>query len=517
MASASYASMRCAVRASALTFCFSPSVPLLTNTTFHLGPGWTGLVGANGAGKTTLLGLIGGSLQPDEGEIRVTPGGALIALCPQVVDEASPELALLADGNTAAASVLRAQLRLDAGQLGRWGSLSPGERKRWQVGAALLAAPDVLLLDEPTNHLDEEASALLLEALSRFAGVGVVVSHDRALLEALCSATLRVARGGARLYPGAYGEAKRAWEAEEGAEQESYQQLKGQERALAHRLDSLRRDEASASAGVSARRRMKGPHDSDARTLGATTRAAWAAARVGQTGGVVRRQLERVEQERASLRLEKEVGRPVFIDYQPSPRPRLASLEITGLAAGSPAATGRVLLGPLSLVVDRATRARIAGPNGAGKTTLLRALLGASSLPAERMLYLPQELPRQAARSLLAEVKMLPAATRSRAMQLLAALGAEPERLLASAQPSPGEARKLMLALGLGRHVWLLALDEPTNHLDLPSIERLERALAAYPGALLLITHDDAFAQGIVKERWQLERGDVHRTSAVQA
>ncbi|MGB8932159.1 MAG: ABC transporter ATP-binding protein, partial [Anaeromyxobacteraceae bacterium] len=85
----------------------------------------------------------------------------------------------------------------------------------------------------------------------------------------------------------------------------------------------------------------------------------------------------------------------------------------------------------------------------------------------------------------------------------------DPARLLASRDPSPGEARKLFVALGMGRHSWALVLDEPTNHLDLPTIERLEGALAAWPGAILLVTHDDAFAARCTTSRWQLEGGRV--------
>ena len=79
--------------------------------------------------------------------------------------------------------------------LERWSTLSPGERKRWQIGAALAREPDVLLLDEPTNHLDAEAREWLVSALRRFRGVGVLVSHDRELLEALTTSTLRVHAG----------------------------------------------------------------------------------------------------------------------------------------------------------------------------------------------------------------------------------------------------------------------------------------------------------------------------------
>jgi ATPase subunit of ABC transporter with duplicated ATPase domains len=89
----------------------------------------------------------------------------------------------------------------------------------------------------------------------------------------------------------------------------------------------------------------------------------------------------------------------------------------------------------------------------------------------------------------------------------------DPQRLLASELPSPGEVRKLLIARGLGQHAWALVLDEPTNHLDLPSIERLEAALREYPGALLLVTHDTHFARQCTSERWLVDRGRVEVSS----
>jgi ATPase subunit of ABC transporter with duplicated ATPase domains len=111
---------------------------------------------------------------------------------------------------------------------------------------------------------------------------------------------------------------------------------------------------------------------------------------------------------------------------------------------------------------------------------------------------------------------MLPPVERGRVLSMVAALGVDPDRLLGSEHPSPGEARKLMIALGLGRHVWALVLDEPTNHMDLPSIKRLEQALAEYPGALLLVTHDDSFARRLTTARWRIEGGAVQITSQMQ-
>ena len=115
---------------------------------------------------------------------------------------------------------------------------------------------------------------------------------------------------------------------------------------------------------------------------------------------------------------------------------------------------------------------------------------------------------REAAR-LLSEVRALPPVEKGRTLSLVAALGVDPDRLLASRAPSPGEARKLAIAMALGRRAWVLVLDEPTNHLDLPSIERLEAALTAYPGALVVVSHDARFARRLTTERWSLEDGTI--------
>jgi ATPase subunit of ABC transporter with duplicated ATPase domains len=122
---------------------------------------------------------------------------------------------------------------------------------------------------------------------------------------------------------------------------------------------------------------------------------------------------------------------------------------------------------------------------------------------------LPQEVSARAGIGVAEKIGALDAATRGRTLSLVAALGSDPARLLVSRAPSPGEVRKLQLALGLGRLAWALVLDEPTNHLDLPSIERLADALARYPGAILLVTHDDAFAARVVDRRWRIADGHV--------
>jgi len=91
----------------------------------------------------------------------------------------------------------------------------------------------------------------------------------------------------------------------------------------------------------------------------------------------------------------------------------------------------------------------------------------------------------------------------------VALLGVDPERVLVTGEPSPGEARKLALARGLASEASVLVLDEPTNHLDLPSIERLQAALVAFPEALLLVTHDDVLAAAVTDTTWRVDDGRV--------
>ncbi len=490
-----------------VAFAYTDRAPLFVHATCHLTSSWTGLVGANGAGKSTLLDLFALKLCPNDGQLIYEPKHPRIALCSQSVETLTPELETFAATTTPLARRLVGQLQLEATMLRRWSSLSPGERKRWQMGAALAAEPDVLLLDEPSNHADSSAKTWLFEVLQRFTGLGVLVSHDRQLLTCLTRATLRLHAGELRLWPGPYPAAKLLWEQTLDQAQQARTVARQRQQRGRQQLANARREQQAVVASQSARKRMKSKHDHDARSLGAKTLASWADARIGQQVRTLRQREKRLAAAIPGMEADKTLGRSVFVNYQRAPNPFLLSLEQQTLSPG-----GQPLLGPLTVAVKRGSRIWLCGPNGAGKTTLIEALLDHAHIPKTRLLYLPQELSDAERRQTLDDVRALPAEVRGQVLACVAALGVDPGQLLASAQPSPGEARKLRLALGLGQLAWALVLDEPTNHLDLPSIERLEVALAAYPGALLIATHDNAFAQSCTNERWLIHGHEVRRT-----
>ncbi len=472
--------------------------PVFQNLCLTLPAGWTGVVGANGVGKTTLLHLAAGLLHPTEGSLK----GAGGLVCPQRTDDPPEGLAELLRAPDRAGWAWRGQLGLGPDWFERWTSLSHGERKRAQLAVALWRNPPLLAVDEPTNHVDLETTALLARALRAYRGMGLLVSHDRRLLDDLCAQCVFLEDGRGVLRPGRYSE---------GAEQAQRERdTLRQERALADREVRLlsaeghvRRERAARGERARSKRGLA-PGDSDGRAKIDCLRVA-----DGKSGASLRQldgRLAQAEARRAALSVKREFSLGIVFHAQPAPRPLL--LVHPG---------GSLPLGPIrrldlpALVVRPGERIGLAGPNGAGKTTLVKALLAGSTLPSDLVIHLPQELDRVESRAALSRIRALSQEPLGQVMALVRRLGSDPNRLLQSEEPSPGELRKLLIACALLQEPCLLVLDEPTNHLDLPSVECLEKALDAFEGALLLVSHDTRFLARLARRRWWIQPGKPDR------
>ena len=476
----------------------------------HFPAGWTGIIGANGIGKSTVLQLASCLLVPTKGLVR---GSGAALYCPQRTDTVPARLEAFTEGYSAEASVLRRGLGIGADWAARWQSLSQGERKRAQLATALWQRPDVLAIDEPTNHLDEEARRRIEEALHLFRGVGILVSHDRALLDGLCLQCLFLEQGGATMRPGGYSTGSQSRVEEQEATRTGRRQAATELKRL-RRIQVSRRTEADRAK---ARRSAKGlaRHDSDGR---ARRQAAIVSGKDGQSGRLLAQldgRLERARERLATMPAEKVERSGIWLSAARSSRKTVASLPAGSIAVG----VTRRLTHP-DLALGPSDRVALTGPNGAGKTTLLVHLLGKLTLPTERIVYLPQEVTAEQCSSLLDEIKASDEATLGQLLTVVSRLGSRPERVLGSGLPSPGETRKLMLATGVLREPHIVIMDEPTNHLDLPAIECLEVALSDAPCALLLVSHDRRFLGRLCTIEWRLEPGgeETHlRITAMEA
>ena len=476
------------------------TAPLFTELTVQFPSGWTGIVGPNGAGKTTLLKVASGELAAQGGEVCRQGLALYVAQRTDEPPEFFEDFVWAPD-----ATVIKARLRVGEDWPERWGTLSHGERKRAQIAVALWREPAVLALDEPSNHIDADARRLLLRALTEFNGVGLLVSHDRALLDELCSQCLIIDPPDAVMRPGGVTEAMEQQENEEKSARSANEALRRTETRLrdeAQRRRVIAEQKASASRGS---KQIKIPaQDHDGRAQRNLAKMSGKDAYAGKMVAQMKQRAGKIGAQRAEIAVKKRYETGIWVDGA-SFMPRDFLLRLT--AGELPLGGGRRLIFP-DLEIGGTSRIALTGANGLGKSTLIRYLLSHLQVPPEKCVTVPQEISAEDSRALLETVKRLPNDELGRVMITISRLGSRPARLLESALPSPGEVRKLLLALGIVRGPHLIVMDEPTNHMDLPGILCLEEALAGCPCAMLLVSHDEAFLEKIVESEWHLARDE---------
>ncbi|GHU01654.1 ABC transporter ATP-binding protein [Spirochaetia bacterium] len=478
-----------------VSFSYPSSInPVLEGITVQFPLGWTGITGDNGAGKSTLLLLAAGKLAPSSGSIQ--GGGGIY--CSQRTDD--PPLSwedFFYSGDRVAQHLMN-RLKINMDYPERWDTLSHGERKRVQTGVALWKNPPLLAMDEPTNHLDSEGRRLIIMGLEEYEGIGLLVSHDRALLDQLCKNCLFIRGGQAVLRPGGITKGLEEEDREKRELQRRRNNIKTEQNRLAVEADRRRREVESSGNRYS--NRFVDPKDRDAK--GKINRAKLtgkdlSAAKLHRN---MQRRISRLDDtlENTASGGERKKGLSL----------KTAKAKMDRLYYSPP---GIIPLGEDrflkfdELVILPESRIALTGPNGAGKSTLIRHIIGGLP-PQVTLLSIPQEIHTEESEKILREVFAEDEKTRGEIIARFSRLGGDPASLLQSQLPSPGEIRKVMIARGVFTEPSLIIMDEPTNHLDLTSIQLLEEMLDEVESALLLVSHDEVFLEKLTGSRWNISK-----------
>ncbi|HID1001374.1 TPA: ABC-F family ATP-binding cassette domain-containing protein [Enterobacter roggenkampii] len=489
-----------------------------------LEPSLCALVGRNGSGKTRLLRLLAGLDEPATGHIERF--GSHFYVAQQHVISSQTTLAELLGYD----AIFAARKRIDSGDYqpddlalldGYWDiaerlseafinatlppfepdkpaiELSGGERIRALLCGAFTAGADFLLLDEPTNHLDRQGRAWFYDQLSRYQGGVLVASHDRELLEQV-PRILELSASGLRSYGGNYAD----YQAQRDAEQQAARA------ALEHAATERKRTRARMQKehDDSQRRSAKTLRTVDTLNIASFERVKYKGAAKERIGTWKKQHSEQNEALNAAVnkaRERVEDDNPVMFTLPGSQIP-----EVKQVLVLEDLVLQHVPVPPLNWRMDGPMRVALKGPNGCGKSTLLKTLLGevaprsGSCKVSVSCAYLDQHLSRlDLSQSVMTHLNLShtpleEGVLRTRLAQLQ--LGAD-KVMLPLAALSGGERLKAALACVLRRAeaTQLLLLDEPTNHLDLASVQAIEAALAGFPGALLVVSHDEAFLSGL--------------------
>jgi ATPase subunit of ABC transporter with duplicated ATPase domains len=502
--------------------------PLFDELTLALGRERTGLVGRNGSGKSTLLRLIAGESEPASGSVQRIGSIGMLAQSAddrQKVAQAlgvADDLACLRrlengegslDDAAEADWTLEARLHTALAETGLpampldrpVASLSGGERTRVALARLLIEAPDLLLLDEPTNNLDADGREAVAQLLERWHGGALVASHDRALLERV-DRIVELTPVGITMFGGGWSDFA---EQRDAARARADAELERAQDALRNTERSIQKAREKKARRDSAGRAYAGSGSQAAILLGGQKQRAEASS--ARENYLADRQLGDRAGALEEARTKVEILTPLAIDLPgtnlPGGRQLVAFRDVT-MTFGD-----RRLFCPLSFEIRGPERIAIRGANGSGKTTLFRLMSGelkpASgdiSRLTDRVAVLDQHVGLlDPAASILDNLQRLnPEQTGNEAHAALARFAFRNRAALQIAGSlSGGERLRAGMACVFARPQppFLLLLDEPTNHLDLASIEELEHALRGFDGALIVISHDQAFLQAIGIQR----------------
>ncbi|MCA1528873.1 ABC-F family ATP-binding cassette domain-containing protein [Bradyrhizobium yuanmingense] len=498
---------------------------LFSNLDLTFGAERTGLVGRNGVGKTTLLASMLGEHIPQSGRVLINGTIGLLRQDVQVLAGATvadlfgvrPALELLrrAERGDASADEVAAvdwtlETRLEAA-LARLGfdpspdtalsCLSGGQITRVRLAALVFAAPDFLLLDEPTNNLDQDGRKAVTDLLAAWRGGAIIVSHDRTLLDTM-DAIVELTSLGATRYGGNWSSFRTQKAIELAAVRHDLAHAENRLSEIDGRAQEAAEKKARKDSG-GRKKRAKG----DMPRILAGARKDRSEDTGGKNAQIAERQRAEALQAIDTARRRVEVLQPLSVKLPATDLPAGREvLWLDGVSAGF--WPEQPVVRDLSFAVVGPERVALVGPNGSGKTTLLklivgelRPLAGIVRLRPDFALFDQKVSLLDPARSILDNFRRLnPKAGANECHAALARFMFRADAALQIAGSlSGGQIFRAGLACVLGGQPppSLLILDEPTNHLDFESIEAVEAGLRAYDGALLVVSHDEAFLQAI--------------------
>jgi ATPase subunit of ABC transporter with duplicated ATPase domains len=503
--------------------------PVLSGISFTIGPGdRIGLVGSNGAGKSTLLKLIEGKLVPTDGQIdrtrdiagfmpqELTPWHDLT--CRECIEELTGIRAAYVELETASENMLEdedayntALEKVDS--IGAYtlderlpralqevglttsfldkkvGDLSGGQQTKLALASILVAKYDVFLLDEPTNNLDIAGIEILERFIAGSKAGFLIISHDRRFLKETMNkiVDLKPDAGGMEFFGGGYTDWRVAQERERASQARAHREAVNERAKLEDAMQrkmaqSVRTDRAEKDAKDNDKMATDKKNENASKTLAKASKAL--ETRLGR--------LEDIEKpdEEIDLKL-------LFPTTDTKPGGDMVKLE------KAIAEYEDKELGPYNYTVRGGDRVAVIGPNGEGKSTFVKLLAGLL-MPAKgkrevaeaTCIGLVEQQPEfdRPDEPLVDNVARMSGADGTKAATELARFGiARESQMLPANRVSPGQRGKAFLAVHALRATNLLIMDEPTNHLDVRAAEALGKALATYPGALVVVSHDREF------------------------
>jgi ABC transport system ATP-binding/permease protein len=485
-------------------------VDLLANTNFSLESGErVGLIGRNGTGKSSLLKILAGIEKMDDGLLQYQQGLRIAYVPQEPIFEAEETVFEAVSKGVAKAKALREEY--EALSIGEWddaahhrldeiqsqleavsgwnweqrvnetldrlhldgdvkiNTLSGGTKKRVALARALVEVPDVLLLDEPTNHLDLDSISWLEELLKEYQGSVILITHDRAFLDNVCTQIVELDRGILRSYPGNFS---------------AYEVLKDQE-LNAESLANARADKLLAQEEVWIRK-------------GVEARRTRSVARIA-----------RLENLRASRSERRDAIGQVKLAVSAGDRSGKIVADLQGVSKSY----DRPIVQDFTATILRGDKVGLLGPNGAGKTTLLKLILGSIAPDSGtatmgtriEVAYFDQMREGLDLNASL-EDYISPGSewieingNKKHVKSYLSDFLFAPERTNSPVSTlSGGERNRLLLARLFARPANVLVLDEPTNDLDIDTLDLLEQLLQEYKGTVFLVSHDRYFLDNVV-------------------